>query len=165
MALTLGDDTFISLVDANNYFLKRIDTDAWDTAPNADKEYSLATATRLLNDFPYIGQAVSPDQLLAWPREGGWYADPAMGRLTDVSADLYPRRLAQATCELALHILLNENLLNQDEQTFERIKVGSIEVEDIDTGKKKTPVIPGRVKSMIKPLLLGGGRRDIWRAN
>jgi hypothetical protein len=165
MAITIGENTFVDLPAANLYFATRIDTDAWDTAVDNDKEKALMTASMLLNDFPYIGVAVSDSQALTWPRSGAVYLDPAMGRLITISEAEYPKRLVRATCELAMHILLNENLMDNTEQTFESIKVGSIQLSDSASDFKPVPVIPSIIKKIIRPLLNSKGSTSWWRAN
>ena len=66
---------------------------------------------------------------------------------------------------MALHLLTNENLLDNKTQTFERIKVGSIEIEDSTKDVLKIPVLPLRIKKLLSPLLVNGSGKQWWRAN
>ena len=165
MALSVGVNSYVSHAEAVTYFADRIDTDDWDLAVLADQEKALMTATRILDDRVWIGQAVSSTQSLAWPRSGAVYVDPRMGRLIQLTEDVYPDRLKWATFELALHILHNENMLDSNEQLFEEIKVGSISINPLPQGHKKIPEIPLRVSKLINPLLMDNNSRAVWRYN
>jgi hypothetical protein len=165
MALTQGVNCYVTLQEAKDYFTNRLDTDEWDNISDPDKEKSLMTATSLLDDNVWIGVAVSSNQSLAWPRTGAVYVDPRTGLLTQLSAGVYPDRIKWAVYELAYHLLVNENLTDNTAQTFERIKIGSIEIEDKITDFKPTPIVPLRIKKLIAPLLVNGGSRAVWRYN
>jgi hypothetical protein len=165
MALTQGENSYCTLDEANTYFTDRIDTDAWDTAATPDKEKALVTATRLLDDNFWIGVAVSSTQDLAWPRSEAVYVDPRTGRLTQLTEDVYPDRIKWAQYELAYHLLLNENVMDSTQQTFESIKVGSIAISDSASDFKSAPIIPIRIKKLIAPLIINGGAKAVWRFN
>jgi hypothetical protein len=154
MAITVGTDCYLTLVEADAYFAKRLDTDAWDALADADKEIALKAATHIIdNKYSFLGQSVSPSQALAWPREGVVYLDPRTSYLTTVGNTVYPTRLLSATCEQALHMILNPGLMSTTEQTFERIKVGPIELEDNSADYKPVPVVPSWTKELLDPLL------------
>lgn len=165
MALLLGINCYVTLAEAEEYFVTRIDTDAWDLAAPEDREKALVTATTLLDDKPYVGQLATMDQKLAWPRNNAVYFDPRVG--LNLSMDgVIPPRLKQATVEQALHLLLNEKLLDDTQQTFEKIKVGPIEISDSAKDYKAPAIIHSIVDSLIKPLLTSKStNRMWWRAN
>jgi hypothetical protein len=165
MALVQGTNSYVSYSDAEDYFDTRIDAGAWLNADTDDQESALITATAILDDYHYIGVAVSSTQSLAWPRKDAVYFERKLGTQVTLSQSAIPTRLKLATYELALHLLTNENLLDNTTQTFERIKVGSIEIEDSNKDVSKTPMVPLRVKQRINPLLASGGDRSWWRAN
>jgi len=165
MALVLGTNSYVTLEQADAYFDTRLDAGAWVNADSDDQESALVTATQILDNYHYIGVAVSSAQSLAWPRKNAAYYEPKLGTQLGVDDSTYPNRLKFATYELALHLLTNENLLDNKTQTFERIRVGSIEIEDSNNDVTRTPVMPNRVKTFINPLLVDGGTRSWWRAN
>lgn len=165
MALLLGINCYVTLIEAEEYLATRIDTTAWDTAVPIDKEKALVTATNLLDDKPYVGQIAAMTQKLAWPRINAFYFDPKAGVSLSVDG-VIPVRLKQATIEQALHLLLNEKLLDDTQQTFEKIKVGPIEISDSALDYKAPAVIHSIVDSLIKPLLsVKSTNRTWWRAN
>ena len=165
MALVLGTNTYVTMVEADAYFDTRIDAGAWLNADDDDQESALVTATLLLDENQFIGVAVSSTQSLAWPRKDAIYFDPKLGMEKSVTTDTYPKRVKVATFEMALHLLTNENLLDNKTQTFERIKVGSIEIEDSTKDVLKIPVLPLRIKKLLSPLLVNGSGKQWWRAN
>ena len=165
MALVLGTNTYVTMVEADAYFDTRIDAGAWLNAQDDDQESALVTATLLLDENQFIGVAVSSTQSLAWPRKDAIYFDPKLGMEKSVTTDTYPKRVKVATFEMALHLLTNENLLDNKTQTFERIKVGSIEIEDSTKDVLKIPVLPLRIKKLLSPLLVNGSGKQWWRAN
>jgi len=153
------------MAEADAYFDTRIDAGAWINADADDHESALVTATLLLDENQFIGVAVSSTQSLAWPRKDAIYFDPKLGMEKSVTTDTYPKRVKVATFEMALHLLTNENLLDNKTQTFERIKVGSIEIEDSTKDVLKIPVLPLRIKKLLSPLLVNGSGKQWWRAN
>lgn len=165
MALVLGTNTYVTMVEADAYFSTRIDAGAWLNAQDDDQESALVTATLLLDENQFIGVAVSSTQSLAWPRKDAIYFDPKLGIEKSVTTETYPKQIKMATYELALHLLTNENLLDNKTQTFERIKVGSIEIEDSTKDVLKIPVLPLRIKKLLSPLLVNGSGKQWWRAN
>jgi len=165
MALVLGTNTYVTMAEADAYFDTRIDAGAWINADADDHESALVTATLLLDENQFIGVAVSSTQSLAWPRKDAIYFDPKLGMEKSVTTDTYPKRVKVATFEMALHLLTNENLLDNKTQTFERIKVGSIEIEDSTKDVLKIPVLPLRIKKLLSPLLVNGSGKQWWRAN
>ncbi len=165
MALVLGTNTYVTMVEADAYFDTRIDAGAWINADDDDQESALVTATLLLDENQFIGVAVSSTQSLAWPRKDALYFDPKLGMEKSVTTETYPKQVKVATFEMALHLLTNENLLDNKTQTFERIKVGSIEIEDSTKDVLKIPVLPLRIKKLLSPLLVNGSGKQWWRAN
>ena len=158
MGLVKGSNTYVTRSEANLYFATRIDVNAWDSASESKKDKALATATSLLDEFTWVGIAVSVDQLLAFPRVGSYF-DPRLGVNKTFTAEI-PARISTATCELALHLLVNEDLLVEAGSVSD-VSVGSIRITDI----KEVPVIPSIVRNIIKPLLLNQGSTIWWRAN
>lgn len=153
--LTQGVDSFVSVATADSYMAKRIDVAAWDEATLQMKEQALATATSLLNYLPWVGMSTSEEQSLAFPRTG-IYFDPVLGRRVMLSG--IPRRIEEATCELAYHLLMNDGLLDETGD------LSSLQVGDVSLGNlRKPPVFPSVVSNLIRPL-----RRNLnawWRAN
>lgn len=163
MALTLGTNCYLLLADAEIYFADRLDSAEWVDAVTQNKQNALVTATRIIdNEYRFIGQAISTSQSLAWPRTGVTYMDPRLNQIVTVASDEYPKRLKDATCEQAYHLLVNENLLDETQQTFESITVGPISISDSSSDYKAAPRINPSVKSILLPLLLRSSQNRGW---
>lgn len=157
MSLIKGTNSYVTVAEADSYFLDRIDAGAWTSADNTKKAQALVTATSYLDEMNWLGIAVSDSQTLSFPREGEYF-DPRMG--TEVVLDsTVPTRIIQATYELAFHLIVNENILT-DSGSVESISLGTISLSNIKEPQK----IPPFVKKIIKPLLTVG-LNNWWRAN
>jgi hypothetical protein len=166
MALEERVNSYVSLDEAEDYFETRIDSKAWHDADDEDRESALITATMIIDENQFIGVAVSSEQSLAWPRKGAFYFDPKYGTQIAPTEEEIPQRVKLGTMELAYQLLANENLLDQKTQTFEKISIGSISIEDTNSDVVRTPVTPPLTRKFIKPLLAAGGNsRTWWRAN
>jgi len=166
MALIQGTNCYVSYADALAYFDTRIDSGAWLNADEEDRENSLVTATRILDQNQFIGVAISSNQSLAWPRKEATTFDPRLGFWVTYTESEYPGRLKTATYELAHHLLANENLLEQKTQTFEEISVGTITIKDSNNDVYRTPIVPSLVNKYIKPLIVNGATsRSWWRVS
>ncbi len=166
MAVVKGTNCYASMEDATAYFADRIDTEAWDTATAPDKEKALITATKLIDDnYVFIGKVAASEQTLSWPRMGVAYPDPQRGTWEQPGPTVVPSRVTRATLEQALHLLLNEKLLDSSNQTFEKIQIGSIKLEDSLSDFKAAPLMSPLISNIIGPLLVNQGANSWWRAN
>lgn len=68
--LTVGTDSYTSLVDADEYWSEHYNSADWDAASDSDKEKALRTATQYIDKhYSWIGyHPGSLSQKLAWPR-------------------------------------------------------------------------------------------------
>ncbi|MHA1859154.1 MAG: DnaT-like ssDNA-binding protein [Candidatus Thorarchaeota archaeon] len=130
MAIVVGTDTYVSVADANTYFKLAIHAAAWDNASSGDKEKSLATATRQLDRQDWDGEKYedAPTQALDFPRSGLIDSED-----NAVDEAVVPQEIIDATCELGLALLNNNQL--QDQSTtgsnIKSLKAGSAEIEYI----------------------------------
>lgn len=157
MALAKGSNSYATVDEADLYFADRLDVAAWTEADAIQKAQSLVTATSVLDDQVWTGSAVSITQPLAFPRVGS-YLDPMLNAYIGLEGT--PPRITRATYELAHHLLNNDGLLD-DTGSVTNLSVSSINLSTISAPK----LIPGNVKRLIKPLLVGGGSNNWWRAN
>jgi hypothetical protein len=166
MAVVKGNNCYVSLDEAESYFAERIDTDAWDTATAPDKEKALITATMLIDDkFIFIGAVSLATQPLSWPRMGVAYRDPQRGTYEQPDSQTVPYRVSRSVLEQALHLLLNEGILDTQPQTFEKIRIGSIQLEDSASDYKPAELVAPIVNTLLLPLLVSNGSSMWWRAN
>lgn len=157
MTLEIGVNSYRTVEEASTYFETRLDASAWVEASEPRKIAALATAARLMNDFKWSGYVVNLEQPLAFPRQVRYF-DPRLG--TNVLAgNSVPSRVKDAQCEMALHLLTNENLLD-DAGSVQSIEVGPIGLTKIRSAELMSPA----VKAILSPLL----KRDsysVWRHN
>jgi len=144
MTLTVNTNSYVSVADADTYFVTRIDSANWTAASTALQESALVTATALVDDHAWIGSAVSSSQALAWPRNNAIYNDTRLGINVTFGNNVIPSQVKEAVYEQALHLVDNEDVLQGQGQTFESISIGSIAISDSDS----SPNIP------IKPALV-----------
>lgn len=158
MALSKGTNAYSTVEEADAYFEDRAGSDAWSEADDDAKSRALITAASVLNGISWIGVAVSSEQTLAFPRSG-WYFDPLFGKDVALPSTV-PDRVVRAGCELALHLISNEDVL-ADSGSLSSLSVGSVSLQ-IKTGAS---TVPPRVKGIISPLMERGGSRSWWRSN
>lgn len=156
MALTKGVNSNVSLEEANAYFADRIDSDAWVTT-DSRKSQALITATSLLNDLPWSGIVGETAGDNAFPRIGTYF-DPRTGRREPLSPT--PKRVYTATYELAYHLLLNKNVLDES-GGIDDLGISGISLNNIKTPGK----ISGNVLKIVRPMLINNGSNTWWRAN
>jgi len=169
MALSVGTNSYASVADADTYFDTRIDNANWANAATALKEDALVTATQIIDNHPWIGNAVSSSQALAWPRKNTTHYDPRLGLETKFTESETPSAVKTAVYEQALHLLDNEDLLQEKVQTFESISVGSVSLSDSNNDTGKTSILPARVLRPIRHLIRRGHTgmtgATWWRSN
>ena len=141
MALVVGTNSYIDVADANTYFADAIHAEVWEVATPDDKAKALVTATRYLDRQKWNGSKYqdAPTQVLDWPRSG---LTDAEGNEVDETA--VPQEILDATCELALALLANPALQDQDStgSNIKKMKAGSVELEFIrGTAGKRFPTI------------------------
>lgn len=167
MAITVGTNCYVSLADADLFFSTHMGGGEWSASSVQAREAALVTATGIIdNDYQFIGVTISASQTLAWPRSGATYLDPQTNRLTTPNDQETPRRVVLATLELALHLIRNSDALYDGDQTFEKIKIGPIEIQDNVSNYNKVTGNTPTTRKLLSPLLVGNVNRNIWwRAN
>jgi hypothetical protein len=148
-------ESYISVADADTYFINRGVT-SWDALDNTDdKEPALRKATEyMINKYRrrWQGARVYQIQALDWPRVGvvvdSW----------SVASDEVPTEVARACAELALKANA-EDLQPDLEQGVIREKVDVIEVEY----DKNSPqaIRYSQIDSMLAPFLSGIGGASV----
>lgn len=155
-------DSYIGLIDANDYFESRLHTDNWDNATDRNRVKALKQATRILDRYcTWLGWQTDTDQALAWPRWGICYDGTQYFQCTgqylpiedtySFSSDEVPQAIQDATCELALHLLGGDTQVEPDTAGYKSIEVeGAVSLE-IDK-KDRTSIIPRHVWDMVRHL-------------
>ena len=157
MAVIVNQNSYVSLTDADAYFLARLGSEVWSEATPEQKEAALRTATSLLDNMRWCGMTAVEGQPLAFPRKMSFF-DPSQGRV--VTPEGLPPRLVNAQLELSLHLLESEDALSAV-TSVESLSVGPISLTNI----KKAASVPARVLNMVRPMLVNNGANVVWRAN
>lgn len=115
-------DSYVSVEYADAFMSSIIDNVDWpDTL--SEKEAALKEATRVLDEqFSWGCTLTDYSQALAWPRTG--FTDPE-GR--PIASNTIPKRVMDATCNLALFLLQNGGL-NQSSSDLRSLKAGPISI-------------------------------------
>jgi len=140
MAIVVGVDTYVSVEDADAYFLTRIGSEKWVASDEATKEAALVTATNIFNTMAWGGEQVDPLQLFAFPRKSAFIVVEGM-----------PQPFLNAVCEEALHLIKNPEVL-EDSGGVESLDVGSISLTKI----RSPELVPSYIYEMISPYTRGG---------
>ena len=164
MALTKGVNSYVSVEDAEAYFLNRIDVSAWNEAEATEKERALITATTMMEYMSWVGTMADENQKLVFPRIG-YYFDTRTKRNTNLASVPLPLRVIQGQCELAHHLLENDGLLDSS-GTIAELQVGPITIK----GSNNASRIPSFIRNILGPLLSGSVESSRvggawWRAN
>lgn len=135
MAITVPDDSYVSVADADTFWSARNNSD-WSSASTADKEKALRFATEYI-DGKYAGRWIgehpgSNSQIRAWPRNNAYDME---GRVwTGI-----PQMLKDATARLALDLL---SAFPEEAESrgggVKREQVGPLEVEYFDSAPAGT---------------------------
>jgi len=148
--LTLGDDTFCVIADADAYMAGTMTGSAWpsgtDDATTALKERALRTATGMLDRLRWRGFVTTETQPLSWPRR---YLCDLNGRT--VPADMLPPAMTLATAELALALLQNDLTSDQTIRNLQGVKAKRVGDLNIIYGLQQRDPLPSIVRDLIRP--------------
>ena len=151
------------LASAEAYFETRLDVDAWASASDVDKKKALATAARMLDDMTWGGRTATSDQEHAFPRVGSYY-DRMHQQLISFETEHATRKVRNACFELAYHLLNNDGVLDSS-GGVRSLKVGSIELIDIDSASKTSGAFYSKISDMLTGNGGVAGGAVWWRAN
>ena len=115
-----------------------------------------ATATRLLDRLPWVGERVTTTQALAWPRYGAYSPDGLL-----LASDAIPQPVQHATARLALW------LVEQDEDPESRgdldgltaLSLGSGVSFSFSEGGPTGSAFDAFFRDVVRPMLAGLARR------
>lgn len=102
--LTVGQNAYVSLPDAQAIADARLFAEMWNAATDANKARAIITATALLDRMGWQGRKLAPTQPLAWPR----VADRAPFGYP--LATEIPDAIKTASVEFAIHLLATGSL-------------------------------------------------------
>lgn len=136
MALTIVSDpldytsnSYASIAQVTAYAADRIAdptvSEAWLELADGRRALYVANASRAIDSATeWIGDKYYQEQLLDWPRRNawvdGWLIDPT----------IYPIKLIEATCEMALWAMTNSGAVSVTSGAiFDSIKVGPLTID------------------------------------
>ena len=126
-------NSYISLADANTYWIDHGSPSEWDAATTTEKSAALMYATRWLDDnFDWYSYIYTYTQSLGWPRNT--YFDNENRQIDGATV---PQRIKDATCELALYHL-KDNINSVDNDGVLSEKVGDSSITYTKSGAQKS---------------------------
>ena len=137
--ITVGENSYIDIEEADEYFSGRLHTESWGQADDSTKEKALKQATKEIDRQPLTGRKTADDQALAFPR----YPDEEV-----------PEAVKEACCEVALALLERGN--------SQRRKLQQEGVQSFTLGNLSETYAPGagrgllsqEAKELLRPWLL-----------
>ena len=140
MSITVGENSYIDIDGADEYFAGRLHAESWEQADDSTKEKALKQATREIDRQPLKGRKTETSQTLAFPR----YPDSEV-----------PETVKEACCEIALALLERGN--------SQRRKLQQDGVQSFSLGNMSETYTPGagrgllsqEAKELLRPWMLG----------
>jgi len=158
MALTIGTDAYVSLIDIRAYWLARDATagPAWAALADATAEIHVRNATDYVDrNWDYIGDVATSTQRLKWPRK---YAEVEGNTLSDSAI---PWQIEEATSIIAdlerLGTVDLRGIVTDSEAAISMQKVDVITVQYDNSRRLLGADIPTHVYKLLRPLTLGQG--------
>jgi len=163
MALQKGTNSFVSILESDEYFENRLNSENW-FASDALVEQALVTATGILDDMDWGGTATPTTSYpLSWPRDITYY-DSKTGSFEDLEDDrsttsegTIPVDIKKATYELALHLLNNMKTQEANATGENKVKdltVGSVRlIFDLNSGVKNFKELPDSIVNLCNKYL------------
>jgi len=160
MALQKGINSFVTVTEAEEYFYDRLNQSSWDSATDETVERALVTATGILNDLDWGGEAVPTTSYpLSWPRDITYWDSKSGGYDTleddrsTTSFGTIPEDIKKATYELALHLIKNMSTIEDQSSGSPRLKdltVGSVSLTfDLGSGLSNFKQLPDQIQRLI----------------
>ncbi len=145
MAVTVGEDTYLTVIEADAYFLARYGYASWAALDTTVKEQALVSAAQQLDQFcAWYGYVVETNQALAFPRTPD--ASPT------------PQAIKNAQCEIAYAITTTESTSTLSEDPLKTLKAGSVTFEfDTESTGKVNPIVNSMAIKLLTPYGICGG--------
>ncbi len=143
-------NSYISLADATAYHDTRLHNAEWTAATDENRQRALIWSTRLLDqNFRWRGSRVDEDQPLQFPRYNVYDYDGFY-----VEEDEIPKKLRDATAELALLLLTSDRTLSDepDTQGIRELNVGTIGLKF--NAVDRHTVIPNSIRDMVSEFIM-----------
>ena len=138
--ITVGENSYIDIEEADEYFSGRLHAESWSGADSETKEKALRQATKEIDRQPIRGRKTDISQSLAFPR----YPD------TEI-----PEAVKEACCEEALALLERGNSQRRklQQEGVQSFSIGNMS-ETYITGAGKG-LLSQEAKELLRPWLIG----------
>lgn len=135
MSLVVGTNSYITVVDADAYFLERYGASSWAVLTEANKTAALITAVPVLESYcVWEGDKTEEDQDLEFPRDG---------------ETTVPQDIINAQCEIAFNIVANGGPDIVPAYQLNELKAGSVGLKWNAPIKGVDPIFTTTVKSYL----------------
>ena len=160
MALTLvkedgsgiaNANSYADVTDADAYHEGHLYATAWTGASADTKAAALVMATRLIDaHFQFGGVKAHATQALQWPREDcpDPDANPADVGQRVVASDVVPKGLAEATCETARALIIEDRTANPLGEGLKFSGIADLQ-QSFDKSDRR-PVLPHVAQAMLR---------------
>lgn len=140
MSITVGENSYIDIDGADEYFAGCLHAESWSGADSETKEKALRQATRSIDRMPLMGRKTDLHQPLAFPR----YPD------TEI-----PEAVKEACCEEALALLERGNSQRRklQQEGVQSFSLGNMS-ETFAAGAGKG-LLSQEAKELLRPWLIG----------
>lgn len=119
-------NSYVTLAEADAYFETTPDDTNWANKTDDQKNRSLISATRFIDDFEFYGKRCTTTQALKWPRKD-YKVDGV-----ELACTLIPDEVKVGTFELARALANNTTALTGSkgtDGTYQEVKLGDLEVK------------------------------------
>lgn len=151
-------NSYVTLAEADLYFLDRAHAGSWETLDN--KETFLITASRMLDwQLKFSGAKTSGLQSMQFPRSGIVLSDG-----TEVPSSTIPKEIKFATFELAFSFIAGDRTADSALAGIEQVKAGPLFVKAVQGGFGDTSpkVIPAFIREMLSGFIMSGSMGVVW---
>jgi len=146
-------NSYVSLAEANAYFLNRVHSSAWEDFE--DKSKVLITSSQMLDWYiKWKGFRASTTQNMLWPR-----IDVVRRDGTIIADDVIPNEVKTATYEQALSSLEEDRTDDNALAGISQLKAGSLMIKAAESGVDSTDIDPiaSKVYKILSDLRILGG--------
>jgi len=143
MTITVGTDTYVTVLEADDYFSVRYGYENWALLDEPTKEKALVSATQQLDlQCRWYGEKSDSSQALAFPRTPD--ADPT------------PQAIKDAQCEIAFGITNTGSTSTDGGDPLNELKAGSVTLK-FDGKATGNPIVNDTTTKLLAPYGLCSG--------
>ena len=150
-------NSYVSLAEANAYFLDRMHSSAWDTV--TDPEPMLISASQMLDWYiKWKGVKGTTAQSMQWPRTGAIRPDG-----TEIADDVIPSEVKTAVFELSFSNIDADRTVDDPLAGIGQLRAGSLMIKAGPEKPNQTNAkpVPSHIYNILSDLYTGGGG-TVW---